>query len=90
MNVRGWLKAIKQEDALLAELRKSERTIADMKIGEVGYTTTWAFNMGYPVWYAACKTMDTAIQRTDDGWKVLCTDPGPRQEREKRERMLQS
>ena len=88
MNASRWLEEIKSEDADARLLRKTEKTIRKMKVGERGYTTSWAFSLDYSVWEAACKTMDTLIERTADGWKVIGIDPGPAALREYRRSLL--
>jgi len=88
MNTKAWLSEIQAEEAYVTILRETEKTIADMKVGEQGYTTAWAFNPKYPVWRGACRTMDTLIERTEDGWDVIETDPGPAAMQEYRRSLL--
>ena len=88
MNTRRWLAETRMEDAATKELYKTEKRIADMEIGERGYTVSWAFSTGYSVLQAPCKTSDTLIERTEDGWKVIETDPGPATMREHRRSLL--
>ena len=88
MDIKGWLAAIEAEREQVRRLRKAERSIEQMKVGEIGYTLAWVDGLDYPVWHGPCVTMNTAIERTKNGWTILFIDPTPAQERERRKEML--
>jgi hypothetical protein len=48
-----------------------ERKIKDMKIGEVGYTMHWAYDIGYSVERVPVGTLDMPIRRTRHGFERI-------------------